>query len=61
LRRRLASARGPASVVAAQKFQLSAVYDVTPWLSAQLGAVTALGGVNSPAERGLISALWWRY
>ncbi len=52
---------GAASVVAAQKFQLSAVYDVTPWLSAQLGAVTALGGVNSPAERGLISALWWRY
>lgn len=50
-----------ATFVAAQKFQLSGVYDVTPSLSVQLGAVAALGGVNSPAERGLISALWWRY
>jgi hypothetical protein len=52
---------GPAGVVAAQKFQLSAVYDMTASLSLQLGAIAALGGVNSPAERGLISALWWRY
>lgn len=52
---------GVATFVAAQKFQLSAVYDLTPALSVQLGGVTALGGVNSPAERGLISALWWRY
>ena len=52
---------GPAGVVAAQKFQLSAVYDVTASLSLQIGAIAALGGVNSPAERGLISALWWRY
>lgn len=52
---------GIATFVAAQKFQLSAVYDVTPQLSAQIGVVTALGGVNSPVERGVISALWWRY
>jgi hypothetical protein len=52
---------GIATLVAAQKFQLSAVYDVTPQLSAQLGVVSALGGVNSPVERGVISALWWRY
>jgi hypothetical protein len=52
---------GPAGVVAAQKFQLSAVYDVTASLSLQIGAIAALGGVNSPAERGLISAVWWRY
>jgi hypothetical protein len=52
---------GPAGVVAAQKFQLSAVYDMTASLSLQLGAIAAIGGVNSPAERGLISALWWRY
>ena len=52
---------GPAGVVAAQKFQLSAVYDVTASLSLQIGAIAALGGVNSPAERGLISAFWWRY
>ncbi|MDP3554460.1 MAG: hypothetical protein Q8R99_10840 [Methylocystis sp.] len=52
---------GPAGVVAAQKFQLSAVYDMTASLSLQIGAIAALGGVNSPAERGLISAVWWRY
>lgn len=52
---------GVATLVAAQKFQVSAVYDVTPSLSVQLGGVTALSGVNSPAERGVISALWWRY
>ncbi|PPD44151.1 MAG: hypothetical protein CTY15_07875 [Methylocystis sp.] len=52
---------GVATFVAAQKFQLSAVYDVTPSVSVQLGGVTALEGVNSPAERGIISALWWRY
>lgn len=52
---------GIATFVAAQKFQLSAVYDVTPRLSAQIGVVSALGGVNSPVERGVISALWWRY
>jgi hypothetical protein len=52
---------GPAGVVAAQKFQLSAVYDMTASLSLQIGAIAAIGGVNSPAERGLISAFWWRY
>lgn len=52
---------GVATLVAAQKFQLSAVYDLTPSISVQLGGVTALSGVNSPAERGIISALWWRY
>ncbi len=52
---------GPARVVAAQKFQLSAIYDVTASLSLQVGAIAAIGGVNSPAESGLISALWWRY
>lgn len=57
----LAPRGGPAGVVAAQKFQLSAVYDMTASLSLQIGAIAAIGGVNSPAERGLISALWWRY
>lgn len=52
---------GPAGVVAAQKFQLSALYDLTTSVSVQIGAIAAIGGVNSPAERGLISALWWRY
>ncbi|WP_246657311.1 hypothetical protein [Methylocystis sp. B8] len=52
---------GAAGLVAAQKFQLSAIYDATASLSLQIGAIAAVGGVNSPAERGLISALWWRY
>ncbi|WP_292533806.1 hypothetical protein [Methylocystis sp.] len=52
---------GPAGVVAEQKFQLSAVYDVSASLSLQIGAIAAIGGMNSPAERGLISAIWWRY
>lgn len=47
--------------VTEQKFQLSAVYEVTPSLLVQFGGVAALGGVNAPAERGIISALWWRY
>lgn len=57
----VAPRRGMATLVAAQKFQLSAVYDLTPSISVQLGGVTALSGVNSPAERGIVSALWWRY
>ncbi|QGM98523.1 hypothetical protein [Methylocystis parvus] len=52
---------GVASLVAAQKFQLSAVYELTPSISLQLGGVTALSGVNSPSERGIVGALWWRY
>lgn len=52
---------GRAGLVASQKFQLSGVYDLTPAVSVQVGAVAALSGVNSPAERGLISAVWWRY
>jgi hypothetical protein len=52
---------GMATFVAAQKFQLSAVYELTPSISLQIGGVTALSGVNSPAERGVVSAIWWRY
>ncbi|MGJ0393400.1 MAG: hypothetical protein ACR650_11785 [Methylocystis sp.] len=52
---------GISTIVAAQKYQLSAVYEATPKVSVQIGAVAALGGVNSPAERGLIGAVWWRY
>lgn len=52
---------GLSTHMAAQKFQLSAVYDVMPAVSAQIGAVAALSGVNSPPERGLICAVWWRY
>jgi hypothetical protein len=44
-----------------QKFQLSAVFEATPSISVQIGGVAALGGVNAPAEQGIISAIWWRY
>lgn len=53
--------RGRASRVTEQKFQLSAVFEATPAISVQFGGVAALGGVNAPAERGLMSAIWWRY
>jgi hypothetical protein len=49
------------TALAQQKFQLSGVYDVTPSLSLQVGGVAAPGGVNAPAERGAIAAIWWRY
>ncbi|WP_442753387.1 hypothetical protein ACNHKD_10250 [Methylocystis sp. JAN1] len=57
----IAPRAGAATLVAAQKFQLSAVYDLTPAISLQVGGVTALSGVNSPAEHGIVAALWWRY
>jgi hypothetical protein len=44
-----------------QKFQVSAVYDVTRNVSLQIGALAALQGVNSSAERGLIAGLWRRF
>lgn len=52
---------GLSTFMAAQKFQLSAVYELTPAISTQIGAITALSGVNAPAENGLIGAVWWRY
>ena len=42
---------GVAPVMAAQRFQLSGVYDVTSSLSVQIGGVIAIMGVNSPAVR----------
>ncbi len=52
---------GAGTALAQQKFQLSAIYDLTPSLSVQIGGVAAPAGANAPAERGLISAIWWRY
>jgi protein XagA len=52
---------GPPTLMAAQKLQFSAVVEVAPALSIQIGAVAAPRGANSPAERGLIGAVWWRY
>jgi len=56
------SPRPPAGGVAyAQKFEVSAVYSFTPRLSLQLGVIDAPVGWNSPAERGVASAVWWRF
>ncbi len=52
---------GAANHVAAQKFQLSGVYDLNKTFSLQLGLVLAPFGVNSPAERGVTSAVWARF
>jgi protein XagA len=49
------------SSITEQKFQLSAVFEATPSISLQIGGVVALGGVNAPAEQGIVSAIWWRY
>ncbi len=49
------------SRIAAQKFQLSAVYDINETFSVQLGVYKGLLGVNSPAEIGILTALWARF
>jgi protein XagA len=57
-----ASPRTPAGAVAvAQKFEISGVYDIDHRFSLQLGLVGAPVGWNGPAERGAVSALWWRF
>ncbi|MFV0281669.1 MAG: hypothetical protein ACK5JM_13035 [Rhodoblastus sp.] len=44
-----------------QKMKASVVYDLTDALSVQLGGLVALRGVNSSAERGIVTALWWKF
>lgn len=50
-----------ASSFAAQKFEVSGVYDLNRTFSVQLGFVYAPFGVNAPAERGIVSAVWARF
>lgn len=52
---------GAAGSVGMQRFQGSAVYEVTPRVALQIGASGVLAGVNAPSERGGFAALWWRY
>ncbi len=49
------------SSFAAQKFEVSGVYDLNRTFSLQLGFVYAPFGVNAPAERGIVSAVWARF
>lgn len=44
-----------------QKLKASVIYDLTDALSLQIGGIMALRGVNSAAERGIVSAIWWRF
>lgn len=52
---------GPAGGVGMQRFQVSAVYDITARMSLQVGANGVIAGVNAPSERGGFAGLWWRY
>jgi protein XagA len=43
------------------KIAVSAVYDITPTISVQVGGIIGLPGVNTTTERGVISAVWYRF
>lgn len=43
------------------KFQLSAVYALTPALSLQLGAYTTYAGRNALEENGLVASVWYKF
>ena len=44
-----------------QKVQMSFVYTLLPGLSFQLGGIAAVRGINSSAERGIVSAIWYKF
>jgi hypothetical protein len=44
-----------------QKAAASVLFDVTDSLTLQAGALIALRGVNSAAEKGLVSGVWWKF
>lgn len=43
------------------KAEVSLVYDLTPSLSVQVGALASVAGENALAERGIVTALWFRF
>jgi protein XagA len=43
------------------KLALSVVYEITPSISVQVGGIVGLPGVNTTTERGVISAVWYRF
>jgi len=43
------------------KFQLSAVYDLTPAWSVQLGGFTTYAGRNALQENGLVLGAWYKF
>jgi hypothetical protein len=40
---------------------LSAAYDVSPWVTAQVGTLATVAGRNALRERGLFGGLWFRF
>ena len=43
------------------KLAASIVYDITQSISLQVGGIIGLPGVNTTTERGVISAVWYRF
>ena len=49
------------SYALSQKLQTSVLLDVTETVALQAGALVALRGVRSAAERGLVTGVWYRF
>lgn len=44
-----------------QKIQASVLFDITETVALQAGALVAMRGVRSAAERGVVSGVWYRF
>ena len=55
------SGRAPFTSYDYYKFQLSAVYALTPAVSLQLGGVTTYAGRNALQENGLVAGVWSKF
>ncbi len=55
------SGRAPFTSYDYYKFQLSAVYALTPAVSVQLGGITTYAGRNALQENGLIAGVWSKF
>ncbi|MBO0904466.1 hypothetical protein [Jiella sonneratiae] len=55
------SGTGAAAPYAYHKLQGSVVFDVADRWSIEAGLFTTIAGSNAPKERGLVTALWYRY
>lgn len=53
--------RNPPNEDREHKVEVSVVWDATPALSLQLGAIATIAGRSTLAERGVVAALWWRF
>lgn len=51
----------PLLLTRSSKIELSLAYDVTEHISVQVGGIVGLPGVNTTSERGIVTALWYRF